>query len=134
MNFFKKPYTLRRYFEPVYNKGYISTPYEDKMLPMDIQTLSNDIITTPDGTTSVQQLKVFCDFPILVENPQKKQKADRIFFQDKWFECKSSRLSENTPLKHYTATFTELLDNDIEPVTEMEKGDGIENEPKPSAR
>lgn len=77
---------------------------------MDIQTLSDDIITTPDGTVSVQRLKVFSDTEILTEDTASQQKADRIYYQGKWFECKSARLSENTILRHYTATFVEMLD------------------------
>lgn len=77
---------------------------------MDIQTLENKVDTTHDGRDSVQRLKVFCDLEILVEDQDKQQKADRVFFQGKWFECQTSRLSENTPLRHYTATFVQCLD------------------------
>ena len=110
MKFFKKPHTIRRYSEPVIVDGYSSIPYTDLTLPMDVQTLEDVVITTPDGNRSVQRLKVFCDSIILVENIEKQQKADRLWFQDTWFECKSSRLSENTPLRHWTATFVECLD------------------------
>lgn len=115
MNFLKKPHTLRRYSKPVYVKGYSSIPYEELTLPMDIQTLNNEVITTPDGSKSVQRLKVFCDSRIMVEDEQNQQKADRIWFQDKWFSCRSSRLSENTPLRHWTAEFVECLDAEPEP-------------------
>lgn len=112
MNFLKRPHTLRRYSEPVFVKGYSSIPYEDLTLPMDVQTLEDVVITTPDGSKSVQKLKVFCDSEIFVESEAKQQKADRLWFQNKWFECKSCRLSENTPLRHYTATFIECLDQE----------------------
>lgn len=112
MNFFKKPHTIRRYSEPVFVKGYSSIPYKDLMFPMDVQTLEDVVVTTPDGSKSVQKLKVFCDSEILVESESKQQKADRLWFQNKWFECKSCRLSENTPLRHYTATFIECLDQE----------------------
>lgn len=115
MNFFKKQKQIKRYSEPTNIKGYISIPYETLTFPMDVQTLEDVVITTPDGSRSVQQLKVFCDSEILIENEEKQQKADRIWFQDKWFECKSCRLSENTPLRHYTATFIECLDNEPGP-------------------
>lgn len=119
MNFLKRPHTLRRYSEPVYVKGYSSIPYKDLTLPMDVQTLEDVVITTPDGSESVQKLKVFCDSEILVESEQKQQKADRLWFHGKWFECRSCRLSENTPLRHYTATFIECLDQ--EPIKEEER-------------
>ena len=122
MQFFKKPRTVRRYSEPKNVKGYISIPYEEITLPMDIQTLENVDITTQDGTTSVQKLKAFCDEPILTENANLQQKADRVWFQGKWFDCLSCRLSENTPLKHYTATFIECLNQEKPPVDAMEGG------------
>lgn len=127
MNFLKKPHTLRRYSEPVFVKGYSSIPYENLTLPMDVQTLEDVVITTPDGSKSVQKLKVFCDSEILVESEAEQRKADRLWFQNKWFECKSCRLSENTPLRHYTATFIECLDQ--EPLNNAEESGGTENEP-----
>ena len=53
---------------------------------------------------------MFCDHKILVEDEHSQQKADRLWFQEKWFSCRSSRLSENTPLRHWTAEFVECLD------------------------
>lgn len=115
MNFLKRPHLLRRYFEPTIIRGYSSIPYKDLTLHMDIQTLGDEVITTQDGSRSVQKLKVFCDSSILVENEARQQKADRLWFQDTWFECKSARLSENTPLRHWTATFLECLDAEPDP-------------------
>lgn len=115
MNFLKRPYVLRRYSEPKIIKGYSSIPYKDLTLPMDVQTLEDTVMTTSDGTKSIQRLKVFCDSIILVENESKQQKADRLWFQETWFECKSSRLSDNTPLRHWTATFVECLDQEEGP-------------------
>ena len=118
MNFLKRNHALRRYLQPKTDRGYISIPYKDLTLLMDVQTLENEVITTEDGSKSVQRLKVFCDSEILVEKESSQQKADRLWFQGKWFECRSSRLSENTPLRHYTATFVECLDQEPGPVQE----------------
>lgn len=124
MKFLKRPYTIRRYSAPVYARGYSSIPYEDITLPMDVQTLEDATVTTPDGTESVQRLKVFCDYEIKVEDEGKQQKSDRLWYQGKWFDCKSSRLSENTPLRHYTATFVQCLKQDQGPGPgEEEKGE-----------
>lgn len=115
MNLLKRPYRLRRYLEPVNKEGYISIPHHDLTLPMDVQTLEYRSSTSQDGSVSVQRLKVFCDCEILTDDSHKNQKADRLWFQGKWFECNSSRLSENTPLRHWTATFVECLDYEEEP-------------------
>ena len=115
MNFFKSPCLLRRYDRPTNVRGYMSIPYTDLSLPMDVQTMENVAKTTPDGTESVQRLKVFCDQEILAESEHRQQKADRLWFQGKWFDCQSSRLSENTPLRHWTAVFVECLDQEAAP-------------------
>lgn len=128
MNFLKKPYPLRRYSQPKIVRGYSSTPYADLTLPMDIQTLQDEVITTPDGSRSAQRLKVFCDSILLVENQQNQQKADRIWFQGKWFECRASRLSENTPLRHWTAEFAECLDAEPKPQGHGSGSEGGEDE------
>ena len=91
MNFFKRPYIVRRYLQPKNVRGYISIPYTDMTLPMDIQTMEDVVVKA------------------------EQQKADRVWFQGKWFDCQSSRLSENTPLRHWTATFVQCLDHDREP-------------------
>lgn len=126
MNFLKRPHTLRRYAEPVFVKGYSSIPYKDLTLLMDVQTLEDVVITTSDGSKSVQKLNVFCDSEILVESEAKQQKADRLWFQGKWFACRSSRLSENTPLRHWTAVFIECLD--AEPAPKPNGGGSEESE------
>ncbi len=129
MVFFKKLHQLRRYSRPQIIQGYASTPYEDNMLPMDVQTLKNEVITTPDGSKSVQRLKVFCDSEIVVEDVICQQKADRLWFQGKWFECQSSILSDNTPLRHWTATFVECLDAEPGPETDRNNNqDGDKDE------
>jgi len=120
MRFLKRPQLIRRYSEPQFERGYISTPYTEKTVLADIQTMEDVTITTSEGTRSVQRLKVFCDEKLIVENSNKQQKGDRIHFQDKWFECTSSRLSDNTPLRHYTATFVECLDEEEDEEEEEE--------------
>lgn len=120
MLFFKKPRIIRRYKEPIYEQGYYSTPYDDSALLMDVQTLQTMSRTGPDGTDSLQELKVFCDEELLTEDDTKQQKADRLWFQNKWFACTSCRLSENTPLRHWTATFVQCLEQEEPPEEGME--------------
>lgn len=115
MVFFKKPYTLRRYSMPVYMKGHASVAYQDMQFLMDVQTEEDTVKMGADGAKSGQKLKVFCDSPLLVEDAERQQKADRLWFQGKWFTCQNSRLSENTILRHYTAAFVECPDQEAPP-------------------
>ena len=124
MMFFKRPHKIWRYSKPIIERGYVSIPWEEKTLLMDVQTLEDITTTGPDGTRTIQRLKVFCDEPILVEDEDSQQKGDRLLFQGKLFECKSCRYSGNTPLKHYLATFVECLDKDeLKELSEEREGE-----------
>lgn len=115
MVFFKQKYKIRRYSEPTYIRGYACVPYSDGEIYADIQTMDNSAKTGEDGIDSVQKIKVFCNEKIYVETPESQRKSDRVWFQDKWFECKSSRLSNNTFIRHWVSTFVQCLDQDEEP-------------------
>ena len=54
MNFFRKPYTLRRYKEPKIIRGYHSIPYEEFTLPMDVQTME-EFLEHIDGCENCQE-------------------------------------------------------------------------------
>ena len=116
MNFFKKSYTIRRYTgEPQEIDGYLVSGYEDITMRMDVQTTDETTVTAEDGDEAVQTLKAFCDSEIYTNDAKRGSEADRLWFQGKWFECRSSRLSENTPLRHWTTTFVECLVQDDPP-------------------
>lgn len=104
MIFFKRKYTLKRFIEVKAAGGYVHTPYTLLSLYMDVQTPSKGSTAKENGLESVQMLKVFCDEEIYCDDGGT-QKADNLWFQGKWFYCKSSRLSDNTVLKHWTCTF-----------------------------
>ena len=119
MNFLYRPYTLRRYGQPVSSGGYAVFPFTDITKMMDIQTTENRARTDADGTESMQRLKVFCDEELFVDNAGTQQRADQVWFQNKWFRCRASRLSDNTPLRHWTSEFVECLDQDDPPGIEQ---------------
>lgn len=107
MRFFKRPRTVRRYSSYEYDGGYMRAPYEDITLMMDVQTMENKSATAEDGARAGQMLKTFCDSPVVAGDGHGGARGDRLWFDGKWFECTSSRLSENTPLRHWTSTFAE---------------------------
>ena len=119
MVFFKRPYIVRRYQPPQFIHGSSSKTYQDIELLMDVQMLENEIITTPDGSRSAGRLEVYCDEELRVADVGRQQEADRLWFQGKWFTCRSSFLSEHTLLRHWLSEFVECLDQDDAP-EEME--------------
>ena len=111
---FYKGYVLRRFQPSNYSKGYSSSSFADKPLHADIQTLQNISTTGESGAYSKQKIKVFSKEKVQIADKSKGIRADWIYFQDKWFEAVSCRLSENTLLKHYTSEFEEILNGELE--------------------
>ena len=102
----KKKRLIRRCTGTVEVDGYNVPGFEDLYMLADVQTMDNSVSTGLDGDIGLQKIKVFtdCEMKVASENGDL---GDRIWFQGKWFECRSSRLSENTFLKHWTSTFVE---------------------------
>lgn len=117
LGLWKRQRILRQFKEPVYSNGIQTYDYDDVVIMADVQTTDRSTTTGPDGDRSVQSLKVFCDFRVNVADQQSGMPGDMIWFQGKWFECRSSRLSENTFLSHWTSTFVQCL-NQPEPPNE----------------
>lgn len=112
MSLFYKQYVLRRFEPTVYVEGHSTSPCKYKSLHADIQTLQNTSTTSDSGAESKQRIKVFSREKIQVADKKNDIRADWIYFQDKWFEAVSCRLSENTMLKHYTSEFEEVLNSE----------------------
>ncbi|MCD7826346.1 MAG: hypothetical protein LUH14_10365 [Clostridiaceae bacterium] len=105
MPFFGRNYTLRRYGEDTVVNGYPVAEYEDISVVLDVQTLSDDEVIETGGSRDRMMLKTFGDFPIRCSKQEDGVRSDQLLYEGRWFECMSSRLSENTLIKHWTSTF-----------------------------
>lgn len=105
MPFFGKNYTLRRYGEDTVVNGYPVAGHEDISVVLDVQTMSDDEVIEAGGSRDRMMLKTFGDFPIRCSKQEEGVRSDQLLYEGRWFECMSSRLSENTFIKHWTSTF-----------------------------
>ena len=105
MPFFGRMYILRRYEEDQIVDGYQVAGYADRQVFLDVQMQSDKEVIEAGGSRDDVLLKTFGDFPIQTSRQEKGLRADQLLYDGRWFECKSSRLSENTILKHWTSTF-----------------------------
>lgn len=115
----KKKRLIRRYSLPTNVDGYQVPLSEDFYISADVQTTGNTSSTGEDGDISTQSLKVFTDTELKVADGMTGTFGDRLWFQGKWFECRSSRLSENTFLKHWTSTFVQCTNQEDPPCEEQ---------------
>lgn len=114
LKLWKKQRVLRRYIGQEIVNGYEVVSHEDMMIYADVQTTDQSTTTGLDGDMATQRIKVFTDTKLRVARDN--LPGDRIWFQDRWFECRTSRLSENTFLKHWTSTFVECMNQEAAPV------------------
>lgn len=105
MPFFAENYTLRRYRKDLVVNGYPTAGYEDIMVSLDVQTMSDDEVIEVGGSRDKEMLKTFGNFPIRTSKQEEGVRSDQLLYEGRWFECMSSRLSRNTILKHWTSTF-----------------------------
>lgn len=103
----RKKRIIRRYGPPEAEGGYESSTCEDIVILADVQTTEKRTNTGEDGDDTLQKLKVFSEAEIKTADDSTGRKADLLWFQGKWYECRSSILSDNTMLKHWTSMFTQ---------------------------
>lgn len=113
LKLWKKRHILRRYTGQQVVYGHEVTTHEDMVIRADIQTTDQSVSTGLDGDTATQRIKVFTDTQLNVARDN--LPGDKIWFQGRWFECRSTKLSENTFLKHWTSTFIECMNQDEAP-------------------
>lgn len=111
MPFFKKEYILRRHSADEIIDGHRVAGYQDIPVILDVQTLSAKEVVDVSGSRDEVILKTFGDFPVRVSKIEDGVRADQLLFDGRWYECKSSRLSENTILKHWTSIFELMPSN-----------------------
>lgn len=116
---FRKPYILRRYLEPDSTGGYSFSSMSDVVILADVQTTDADTTTESDGDSSLQWIKVFSDDEIRMADERTGVKADLIWYQDKWYECRSANYKGNTFLKHWISKFVKCLDQKAPPKEEL---------------
>ena len=121
LGLWKRKHLLRRFKDPEIRGGHVFEGYEDIYFRADFQTTERTTSTGLDGDYSTQRLKVFSDMEIHVADDRNGTRGDMVWHQGKWFECKSSRLSENTFLKHWTSTFVQCANQPDPP----KGGDGV---------
>lgn len=106
MRIWKKSYTLRRYKQQKVKKGHATVSYEDTVVNLNVQPLSNtELMVLPEGDRSVKRIKAFGDFPIYTADQKTGRPSDKLFFEGSWYECVMSVFWEHTPLSHYRSEF-----------------------------
>ena len=112
----RKSYTVRRYGASDVENGYtIPGSFEDITISLNVQTGKCETVTDEDGEHKLQKLEVFSDDEIRMVSEAEQRMADRLWFQGKWYECRSAILLDNTILAHYECEFVQCLHQEEPP-------------------
>ena len=122
MRLWRKPYTLRRFQKKKIKRGYATSGYSDIQVELDVQPFSaKELEVLPEGERSMKHIKTFGDHPIQTADQKAGVKADRLFYEGRWYECTSSEPWTATPLGHYSSKFTEVPEGQTEASAKTEE-------------
>ena len=108
--FFKHQYVVRR-LKPDTNCGGYSAPggHEDFLVTLNVQPLSSDELQAlPEGERSVKRIKAIGETKFKPADEETGTEGDRLYYDGKWYECKSCHTWDHTILAHTEAEFVEI--------------------------
>lgn len=115
--FFKHDYVVRRLKEDVYCGGYAAPGgHTDSVATLNVQPLTSDELQAlPEGERTVKHIKSIGEEKFTPADEETGTQGDRLYYEGKWYECKSCHLWDHTILSHYEAEFVEMSPGSEEP-------------------
>jgi hypothetical protein len=108
---FSGTYTVRRRGKQENINGYFVSESTDFTARLNIQPLSaNELLALPEGERTVKRIKTFSMTALISADEHSGTPGDLLYYEDKWYECKSCVRYIHSPLKHYEAVFVILAD------------------------
>lgn len=108
---FRRPYTIRRRGEQKIVNGYAVGGGSEFTAKLNIQPLSaKELLALPEGERSIARVKTRGADALVSADEHSRTLGDLLYFEGRWYECKSCIHWLNTPLTHYEAEFVILAD------------------------
>ena len=109
-SFFKKDYIIRRFGEETVVNGVSGAPHKDFVVAMeDVQYLSSDDLQAlPEGERTVRHIKSIGSTKFITADEEAGTPGDWLYYNGRWYECKSCQFWDHTRLAHYESEFVEV--------------------------
>ena len=108
---FRRPYTIRRHGTQKIVNGYPVSDYSEFTTRLTVQPLSSDdLLALPEGERSIARVKTRGADALIDADEHSQTPGDMLFFQGKWYECKSCVHWLHTPMTHYESEFVLIAD------------------------
>lgn len=108
---FRRPYTVRRRGEQRIIDGYAVRDSSDFTAMLNVQPLSADeLLALPEGERTVRRVKAFGADGLISADEHGGRPGDLLYYDGRWYECKTCVHWLHTPLAHYESEFVILAD------------------------
>lgn len=115
---FRRPYTVRRFTEQTVVMGYTTSGHVDSVERLNVQPLGPDELRAlPEGERTIKRVKAFGDYAMRAADQSAGTPGDWLFYNGRWFECKSSVSWDHTMLSHYRSEFVDIQRYEAPPET-----------------
>lgn len=123
-SFFKKDYIVRRFGEETVEKGVSGSTHEDSVVALeDVQPLSSDELQAlPEGERTVRRIKSIGSTKFTTADEESGTPGDWLYYNGRWYECKSCQLWDHTILAHYESEFVVVPSGPATTPPEVEVG------------
>ena len=123
-SFFKKDYIVRRFGEETVVKGVSGSTHEDSVVALeDVQPLSSDELQAlPEGERTIRRIKSIGSTKFTTADEESGTPGDWLYYNGRWFECKSCQLWDHTILAHYESEFVVVPQGPTATPPEVEVG------------
>ena len=109
ISFFNREYVVRRYAE--------GSSYTEFNASIHLHPMEHGSGAWPEQQGIVRQLAGHGMVPLREASLADGTKADRVFYDGRWYECVSSVFYDHTPLSHYNYSFVEVPEDAMETIT-----------------
>lgn len=104
--FFKHSYIVRRFGAETIVDGFSGSEHTDFPVRLDVQPLNSDELQAlPEGERTVRRLKALGDDRFSPADEEAGTPGDWLYYDGRWFECKSCQVMNLTILSHYESEF-----------------------------
>lgn len=105
--FFKHSYIVRRFGAETIVDGFSGAGHTDSTVVLDVQPLtSDDLQALPEGQRTVRRIKSLGADRFTPADEETGTPGDWLYYDGRWFECKSCQMMNLTLLSHYESEFT----------------------------
>lgn len=108
LSIFQKKYTVRRFGEQEYNRGYASSPYTDFEVPLNVQISQHETSTSDEGGRQFRKLKSYGTFQFRTVDQHESKTGDWLFYMGQWYCCTSVIQWDHTLLHHNKAEWSSI--------------------------